>query len=101
MLDCMQPLHPLCLTFLGGGVGCFSDVILHSYGRQDQNRKSQSGNSLVVQWLGRCALTAEGPGSVPGRGTKISQAVWPSKKKKERKKKPVPWLPERPLVLGL
>ena len=28
------------------------------------------GNSLAVQGLGPCALTAEGPGSVPGRGSK-------------------------------
>ena len=32
------------------------------------------GNSLVVQWLGLCAFT-EGEGSIPGRGTKIPQAV--------------------------
>ena len=29
------------------------------------------GNSLAVQWLGLCTLTAEGPGSIPGQGTKI------------------------------
>ena len=34
-----------------------------------------SGNSLAVQWLGICALTAEGPGSVLGEGTKIPEAV--------------------------
>ena len=28
-----------------------------------------------VQWLGLCAFTAEGPGSIPGRGTKILQAT--------------------------
>ena len=33
-----------------------------------------SGNSLVVQWLGLRAFTAEGLGSIPGRGTKIPQA---------------------------
>ena len=33
------------------------------------------GNSLVVQWLGLCAFTAEGLGSVSGWGTKILQAV--------------------------
>ena len=37
----------------------------------------------MVQGLGLCALTAEGPGSIPGRGTMIPQAVQP--KKKERK----------------
>ena len=33
------------------------------------------GNSLAVQWLGLCALTAEGPGSIPGGGTNIPQAA--------------------------
>ena len=46
-----------------------------------------SGTSLAVQWLGLCALTAEGPGSIPGQGTKIPQASRCSKKKK--KKNPV------------
>ena len=41
------------------------------------------GNSLVVQWLGLHALTAEGPGSIPGRGTKIPQATWYGQKKKK------------------
>ena len=27
---------------------------------------SKTGNSLVVQWLGLCIFTAEGPGSIPG-----------------------------------
>ena len=34
------------------------------------------GNSLAVQWLGLCTLTAEGPVSIPGQGTKIPQATW-------------------------
>ena len=29
----------------------------------------------MVQWLGPHALTAEDPGSIPGWGTKIPQAV--------------------------
>ena len=32
--------------------------------------------SLAVQWLGLHAFTAKGLGSIPGRGTKIPQAVW-------------------------
>ena len=32
------------------------------------------GNSLMVQWLRLSAFTAEGPGSIPGQGTKIPQA---------------------------
>ena len=35
---------------------------------------------MAVQWLGLCAFTAEGLGSIPGQGTKIPQA-----KKKEKK----------------
>ena len=35
--------------------------------REEENR----GNSLVVQWLGLCILTTEGPGSIPGQGSKI------------------------------
>ena len=33
--------------------------------------KAPAGNSLVVQWLGLGAFTAEGTGSSPGGGTKI------------------------------
>ena len=45
----------------------------------------------MVQWLGLCASTAGGTGSIPGRGTKILNAyamcaVWP-KKKKERERR--------------
>ena len=36
----------------------------------------------MVQWLGLCTLTAEGPGSIPGLGTKIPQAKTQPKKKK-------------------
>ena len=43
-----------------------------------------TGNSLVVQWLGLGALTAEGPGSISGRGTQIPQAVRHGQKQKKR-----------------
>ena len=36
---------------------------------------------MVVQWLGRQASIAGGPGSIPGRGTKIPQAARCSRKK--------------------
>ena len=36
----------------------------------------------MVQWLGSCALAAEGPGLIPGQGTKIPQAAQRSQKKK-------------------
>ena len=47
-------------------------------------KKHCVGNSLVVQWLGLCAFTAESLGSVPGWGTKIPQAVRCGQKKKKR-----------------
>ena len=44
-------------------------------------------DSLVVQWLGLGAFTAEDLGLIPGGGTKIPQAlpVWPEKKKRYKK----------------
>ena len=40
------------------------------------------GNSLVVQWLGLCAFTAVGPGSIPDKGTNpIGHVVQPEKEK--------------------
>ena len=36
---------------------------------------ANEGNSLAVQWLGLRAFTAMGLGSIPGPGTKISQAM--------------------------
>ena len=53
-----------------------------------QDKRKISGNSLAVQWLGLCAFTAEGTGSITGWGTKIPQAARCSQKKKERKKNP-------------
>ena len=47
-------------------------------------------NSPVANWLGLGAFTAEGVGSIPGRGTKIPQAGQCSQKKKndhDKKKK--------------
>ena len=42
------------------------------------------GNSLVVQWLGLSAFTPEGPGAIPGRGTKIPQATQHGEAKKNQ-----------------
>ena len=41
------------------------------------------GTSLAVQWLGLCAFTAGGMGSIPGRGTKFLQAARRGQKKKK------------------
>ena len=46
--------------------------------------KSISGDSLAVQCLELCALTAEGPGSIPGGGTKILEATWHGQKKTKK-----------------
>ena len=47
-------------------------------------KKREGGNSLVAQWLGLCAVTPDGPGSVPGWGTKIPQAMaQPEKRTRE------------------
>ena len=47
-------------------------------------KHTAKGNSLAVQWLGLHTLTAEGPGSIPGWGTRIphptSCASWSPKK---------------------
>ena len=40
------------------------------------------GNSLVVQWLGLHAFTAEGLDSIPGLGTKIPQVHCAAEKTK-------------------
>ena len=37
--------------------------------------KKKRNNSLAVKWLGLCALTVKGRGSIPGQGTKIPQAA--------------------------
>ena len=42
------------------------------------------GSSLAIQWLGLCASTARGLGSIPGWGTKIPKAVRHSQKKKKK-----------------
>ena len=48
-------------------------------------KKYTQGNSLAVQWLGLCAFTAEGPGSIHGWGTKITQVSECGEKKKKKK----------------
>ena len=52
--------------------------------------KKKRGNSLVVQWLGLHAFTASGSNLMPGRGTKIPQAMH-SGEKERRKGIPDRW----------
>ena len=49
-------------------------------------KKNEEGNSLAVPWLGHGAFTAKGLGSIPGQGTKISQAAWHSQKQTNKHK---------------
>ena len=44
------------------------------------------GTPLEVQWLRLTAFTAEGPGSIPGWGTKIPKLCSTARKKKEKRK---------------
>ena len=39
------------------------------------------GNSIEVQGLRLCSITAWGPGSIPGQETKILEAMWHYQKK--------------------
>ena len=39
-------------------------------------------NSLVVPWLGLSAISAMGPGPIPGQRTKIREAIWCGQKLK-------------------
>ena len=41
----------------------------------------------MVQWLGLCASTAGGTGSIPGWGSKILHAAWHGQKNKRKKKR--------------
>ena len=55
-------------------------------------QKTQYGNSLALQWVGLHASTAEGPGSIPGWGTKILQAKPCSMvKTKTNQNNPIRW----------
>ena len=51
----------------------YTEKLLHSKGNHQQNEKAGTRCSLV-HGLGLSAFTAIGPGSLPGRGTKILQA---------------------------
>ena len=42
-------------------------------------------NSLAVQWLGFCAFTVEGMGSIPVQGTRIPQTALYSQNRKKKK----------------
>lgn len=43
-------------------------------------------NFLMIQWLGRCAITAEGMHSIPGQGTTIRVSRTKQQKQMRTKK---------------
>ena len=45
------------------------------------------GNSLAVQWLGLCASTPRGPGSILVGELRFPKAAWHGQKKKTQKAK--------------
>ena len=68
--------------------------------RDTEMRKSKcQGSSLVVQWLGLCTFTARGLGSIPGRGTKILQAICQGKKNDSTAWKYIQWQLTHPYLL--
>ena len=71
----------------------FSPLLCPMDTSKSASQERIKGNSLVVQWLALCAFTAEGPGSIPGQGTKILQAMMTPRKKKERIKIGIPAIP--------
>ena len=52
----------------------------------ESKKKKDTGNCLVVQWLGLCAFTAEALGSFPGQETRILQVVCSRGENKGKKK---------------
>ena len=63
--------------------------MLQLKGRDCQNelKKKSKGVPWWPSGQDSKVFTAEGSGSVPGRGTEIPQAVWCGQKKKKKKKK--------------
>ena len=60
-------------------------VFLHHFWRQFFSEWGTGGNSLVIQWLRLCALTARGLGSIPGHGTMIPQNECPYPRGKKKR----------------
>ena len=57
-------------------------VTVHARGLNSSIKDYQTGNSLVVHWLGLHTSTVEGTGSIPALGTEILHAAWRGQKKK-------------------
>ena len=79
------PPSPNISTLLHSSINL---VLIDLDQEEDQNhRKQRKREFLAIQWLGRSAFTAVGPGSVPDWATKISQALWCSQKNTKNKQK--------------
>ena len=46
-------------------------------------KNKRLGNSLALLWLGFCIPISRDPGSIPGQGTKVPQAIWHCQKSKQ------------------
>ena len=55
---------------------------------KEKKKEGIPGGPVVRAWHFHC----QGPGSIPGPGTKIPQATWPGKKKKHRTSLVAQWL---------
>ena len=67
---------------------CHHTKLQRNFFSCDENFKIYSlWNSLAVQWLGVCAFTAEGEGSIPDQETKTLQAAQKNKTKQKTTKK--------------
>ena len=64
----------------------FLTLFFNLFARNYHKKITKRGNSLVVQWLGLCAFTAKGLGSISGWGTKILQSACCSQTKKTNKR---------------
>ena len=66
------------------------------------NLKNTNREFLEVQWLGLSTFIAEGPGSIPGWGTKIPQVVQSDKKRKKGTLPPLkPKIPQKTLYYSV
>ena len=69
-------------------------IVILSVWEDEANKNKRTVKSLVVQWLELSIFTAEGLGSIPGRGTKILQAALHGMAKETNKQNPKTQKPE-------
>ena len=86
--DRVRTSSPDMIGRLGGDDGerLLEKITLGRVEAMDFPLRKNLQNSLVVQWLGLWAFTAEGLGWIPGWGSKIPQAAWSSRKKERERK---------------